>query len=198
MQSTGFGSVPSCLDFQYLILQHERRLPPLQDAAALVRALRGLLSEWSRNFERSHRTDYPHRIYGVERLRKNFASQCGFHGIMADESSTRNFGITISFLQIRCKKLPVPHAFHSSQIGPILALFKESSHNVNRRPLWTPIISALIGKTLGRDNYINTTYFSSHCRRLMCFSNNLEVEHEIGTFNKHMLVNVSSCHTLSA
>lgn len=65
---------------------------------------------------------------------------------------------------IKCTKLNVPFAFHSSQVDPILAAFEGIAHSAVFNKAKIPIISPLLGDTIPIGDTVNPEYLRRHAR----------------------------------
>lgn len=84
---------------------------------------------------------------------------------------------------IRCKRLALPYAFHSSQIDPILPEFARVAKNVQFRAPTVPFISAVEGHTLPSNTNIDAEYLVRHSRQTVQFSKALEAAYKEGLLN---------------
>ncbi|KAL3469059.1 hypothetical protein BJX99DRAFT_265554 [Aspergillus californicus] len=84
---------------------------------------------------------------------------------------------------IRCKRLALPYAFHSSQIDPILQEFERLAKNVHFRAPTVPFISAVEGHTLPSNSKIDAEYLVRHSRQTVQFSKALEAAYKEGVLN---------------
>lgn len=102
---------------------------------------------------------------------------------------------------VKTTRLPVPFAFHSAQVEPMLAPFRQSCRAIVFREPKVPILSPLLGRVirsladLGGDGAADdrnvATYFTRHCREPVGFSTVLQEEVgglEANTNNKSKMV----------
>lgn len=74
---------------------------------------------------------------------------------------------------IKCTKLAVPFAFHSSQVQPILEDFEALARGVTFHKPAIPVISPLLA-TVMRNTEVDATYLSRHCREAVDFVGAIE------------------------
>lgn len=82
--------------------------------------------------------------------------------------------------KIRSKRLPLPYAFHSSQIDPILEGFEHIAKKVHMKPVQIPIISTVTGQPLKVADKIDVSYLTRHSRQAVTFSTALEAARDDG------------------
>ncbi|THC98145.1 hypothetical protein EYZ11_002369 [Aspergillus tanneri] len=82
--------------------------------------------------------------------------------------------------QVRCKKLLLRYAFHSSQMDSILDELEEAAQAVMMGTPRISIISAVTGRVLGPDDHVNGAYLRHHCRQPVRFSTALEAAEKSG------------------
>ena len=70
---------------------------------------------------------------------------------------------------IKCTKLNVPFAFHSSQVDPILASFEEIAHSAVFNKAKIPIISPLLGDIISVGDNVSPEYLRKHAREPVNF-----------------------------
>ena len=70
---------------------------------------------------------------------------------------------------VRCTKLNVPFAFHSSQVDPILASFEETAKSAVFNKAKIPIISPLLADTIRAGDTIGPNYLRRHAREPVDF-----------------------------
>lgn len=84
---------------------------------------------------------------------------------------------------VKCTKLNVQFAFHSSQVNPILTQFQKlASSAVFHKPK-VPVISPLLASVLSESDSINEEYLSNHARGVVDFSGALESAQQLGLIN---------------
>lgn len=80
------------------------------------------------------------------------------------------------------KMLVVSHAFHSSQMEPILETFRQSILHIDFQPSQYPIVSNVSGKLM-QDALMDADYWTNHIRSTVKFSSGLESLKQIGVSN---------------
>lgn len=65
--------------------------------------------------------------------------------------------------------LPVPFAFHSAQVEPILEQFKAVASQVVFKKPEIPVLSPLTGEVITEEGIINPQYFADHARKTVNF-----------------------------
>lgn len=65
---------------------------------------------------------------------------------------------------IKSSYLPVPYAFHSSQMDPILRDFETIASCIDHQAPSVPILCPLFGTVITSQEQLDKTYFSKHCR----------------------------------
>ncbi|KAH8690471.1 beta-ketoacyl synthase [Talaromyces proteolyticus] len=84
---------------------------------------------------------------------------------------------------LRCTKLPVPFAFHSAQVDPILDDLEEVASVTNIGAPQIPVISSLFGRILGPKDPIGARYLRRHCREAVQFSSAVTNARDAGLIN---------------
>jgi iterative type I PKS product template protein len=84
---------------------------------------------------------------------------------------------------IRKTKLPVPFAFHSSQMQPVLDKFQLATRAVKFRKPKVPVISPLLGEVLTSESSFGTEYLARHCRETVNLVAGLDAARK-GTINE--------------
>lgn len=84
---------------------------------------------------------------------------------------------------LRCTKLPVPFAFHSAQVDPILDDLEEVASVTSIEAPQIPIISSLFGRILGPKDQIDAHYLRRHCRETVQFSDAVANARDTGLIN---------------
>ncbi|TVY82991.1 Conidial yellow pigment biosynthesis polyketide synthase [Lachnellula suecica] len=108
--------------------------------------------------------------YGVEVACWNTPQDIVFSGPTPDiEKLQTSFSATI-----KTKKLDVPFAFHSSQVGPILDEFETHAASVLFCQPNVPVISPLYGRTLSGNHEFGGPYLRRHCREAVNFVDSLQ------------------------
>jgi naphtho-gamma-pyrone polyketide synthase len=74
----------------------------------------------------------------------------------------------LSTWRIKCKKLEVTHAFHSSQMDPIMDRFESVTRSAAFAPPKIPVISSLMGRVVASDE-LNYNYLLRHTREKVNF-----------------------------
>lgn len=70
---------------------------------------------------------------------------------------------------VRCDKLPVSHAFHSTLVDPVLAAFEASAGSVDLKAPRIRLISNLTGSLASADDVTRPTYWRQHVRQPVRF-----------------------------
>ena len=70
---------------------------------------------------------------------------------------------------IKCQKLKVPYAFHSSQVDPILGPFLEAASAVTFNTPKIPVLSSLLTAVIRDEGAFNAAYLVKHCREKVNF-----------------------------
>jgi iterative type I PKS product template protein len=76
---------------------------------------------------------------------------------------------TLKQAGLKCMKLDVPYAFHSSQVEPILELFNEVAHGATFHAPKVPVISPLLGSVVTEAGIFNAEYLCRHARESVNF-----------------------------
>lgn len=84
---------------------------------------------------------------------------------------------------IKCTKLNVQFAFHSTQVNPILAQFQKLASSVVFHRPKVPVISPLLSGVLSESDDINEEYLSNHARGVVNFYGALESAQQLGLIN---------------
>ncbi|KAM0545984.1 hypothetical protein ACHAPJ_011096 [Fusarium lateritium] len=82
--------------------------------------------------------------------------------------------LSLTNLGLKFTKLPVPFAFHSSQVDPILDELESTARHVNFKPNTLPIISTLLGTIINPGETIGPEYIRRHCREPVEFVDALQ------------------------
>jgi naphtho-gamma-pyrone polyketide synthase len=70
---------------------------------------------------------------------------------------------------VKCTKLQVPYAFHSSQVDPILDDLEEAARAVTFHEPAIPVISSLLGDVVTNGGVFGPQYLRRHCREKVDF-----------------------------
>lgn len=81
---------------------------------------------------------------------------------------------------IKCTKLNVQFAFHSTQVNPILTQFQKLASSVVFHKPKVPVISPLLSTVLSESDNINGEYLSNHARGVVNFYGALESAQQLG------------------
>lgn len=84
---------------------------------------------------------------------------------------------------VKCTKLNVPYAFHSSQVDAILTEFESTASHVTFNKPSIPVISPLLGSVLSEENSFDAKYLCRHARDAVNFSGALAAAQEFGFVN---------------
>lgn len=84
---------------------------------------------------------------------------------------------------IRCTKLNVQFAFHSTQVNPILTQFQRLASSVVFHKPKVPVISPLLSGVLSESDNIDEEYLSNHARGIVNFHGALESAQQLGLIN---------------
>ena len=85
---------------------------------------------------------------------------------------------------IKCIKLNVPYAFHSSQVDPILADFEKFASSVTFLKPTIPVVSPLLSSVLGPEDIIDASYLSRHARLTVHFIGAISAAQQQGLVNE--------------
>lgn len=88
---------------------------------------------------------------------------------------------------VKCTKLNVPYAFHSSQVDTILPHFEEAAGTINFNKPAIPVISPLLSTVLSEEDSIDAHYLARHAREKVNFSGALSVAQQLGLINVEMI-----------
>lgn len=86
---------------------------------------------------------------------------------------------------IKCTKLNVQFAFHSTQVDPILAQFQKLASSIVFQKPKIPVISPLLSGVLNESDSIDKEYLSKHARRTVDFLGALEAAQQLGVINEN-------------
>ena len=71
-------------------------------------------------------------------------------------------------------KLPIPFAFHSAQVGPILDDFEAAAKGIKFEPPRIPVISPLLSEVIAKGGTFGPAYLKRHCRETVNFVGGIE------------------------
>lgn len=81
---------------------------------------------------------------------------------------------------LKCMKLDVPYAFHSSQVEPILEPFNAIAHGATFHPPKVPVVSPLLGGIVAEAGIFNADYLCRHARESVNFLGALQEAESAG------------------
>ena len=81
---------------------------------------------------------------------------------------------TLVASKIKCTKLRIPFAFHSTQVDPIMKEFETAASGIVFHKPSLPVISPLTGELVTDSSIIGATYLSRHCRERVDFLGAIE------------------------
>ena len=84
---------------------------------------------------------------------------------------------------LKCTKLNVQFAFHSTQVDPIVTHFQKIASSVVFHKPEIPVISPLLAGVLSESDSIDAEYLSKHARGVVDFSGALESAQQLGLIN---------------
>ncbi|RKF63530.1 Non-reducing polyketide synthase nscA [Golovinomyces cichoracearum] len=84
---------------------------------------------------------------------------------------------------LKCVRLALPFAFHSSQLDPVLDLFEEQARKITFHPPKIPVISPLLAKCVNDGETFNSNYLRRSSREPVNFIGGLEAASELGILN---------------
>ena len=84
----------------------------------------------------------------------------------------------------KCTKLNVQFAFHSSQVDPILADYKNLAQSVTYNKPQIPVISPLLGTVLGENETVDGGYLAKHARETVDFIAGLSSAQQLGLISE--------------
>ena len=85
---------------------------------------------------------------------------------------------------LKCTKLNVPFAFHSSQVDSILESFEDLANAATFHTPEIPVISPLLNKVIRENGVISPNYLSKHCRQTVDFLGGLTAGTSEGLIDK--------------
>ena len=91
--------------------------------------------------------------------------------LLSGELKSRGFKAT---------KLPIPFAFHSAQVSPILDDLEAAAKGVAFDPPKIPIISPLLGEVITNGGTFGPSYLKRHCRETVNFLGGIEASNHAG------------------
>nr|WP_242572435.1 type I polyketide synthase [Streptomyces sp. NP-1717] len=80
---------------------------------------------------------------------------------------------------VRCRWLPVSHAFHTPLMDPVLEDFATALGDLSFAPAQIPVVSTVSGELAGAD-FGSAAYWVEHARRPVQFADAVEVARELG------------------
>ena len=110
----------------------------------------------------------------------NSPSETVLSGPVADIDSLANI---LTSQKIKCTKLEVPFAFHSSQVDDILQDFESSAHAVVFDRPSLPYLSPLLGEVVNDKGILGPSYLSRACRKTVNFQQALIAARVTDTIN---------------
>jgi iterative type I PKS product template protein len=102
----------------------------------------------------------------VEKACLNGPEEMVLSGTLENIDKLKN---TLTGHGLKCTKLAVPYAFHSSQVDPILEAFKASAKSAIFHRPQVPIVSTLLGKVVTEAGVFDGDYLARHCRESVNF-----------------------------
>lgn len=84
-------------------------------------------------------------------------------------------------------KLPIPFAFHSAQVGPILDDFEAAAKGVAFASPRLPIISPLLSEVITKGGTFGASYLKRHCRETVNFLGGIEASKHAGVVTDESL-----------
>lgn len=93
---------------------------------------------------------------------------------------------------LRKTKLPVPFAFHSSQMQLILKNFKAATRAVKFQDPKIPVISPLLGQVLKTKEALGPEYLARHCRETVNFVAGIEAAQKAGLHSSTTWVEIGA------
>lgn len=88
---------------------------------------------------------------------------------------------------IEFKKLNVSHAFHSSQVEPVLESFQEATSAVTFHAPQIPVLSPLLNAVIRDEGTFSAAYLARHCRETVNFRGALAVGTQEGLIDEKTL-----------
>lgn len=88
---------------------------------------------------------------------------------------------------IRCKKLNVPYAFHSSQVDGILESFEKVASAVTFHPPAIPIISPILSEVISVQGVFGPKYLRKHARNTVNFLQSLTAAASEGVIDEKVI-----------
>ena len=85
---------------------------------------------------------------------------------------------------LKCHKLDVPYAFHSSQMDPVLDQFEKIAEGVIFKAPNVPVISPLLAKVIFDDKTVNAKYMSRATREPVDFLGSLKAAQELAIIDE--------------
>ncbi|KAL3418618.1 Conidial yellow pigment biosynthesis polyketide synthase 2 [Phlyctema vagabunda] len=98
-----------------------------------------------------------------------------------------NLGQILISKGLKCTKLKVPYAFHSSQVDSILDVFTAAAAFATFHSPKIPVISPLLGEVIQSSGKLNATYLVKHCRQTVNFLGGLEAALRCSVVDDHTI-----------
>ncbi|WP_197413385.1 polyketide synthase [Flavobacterium sp. TAB 87] len=90
--------------------------------------------------------------------------------VAGEDQHVKQFSQSLDVLEVPNKILLTSHAFHSSMMNPILAIFEAEVKKITLNTPSLPIVSTVTGLYLTDDEAINPQYWSNHLRSTVRFA----------------------------
>ena len=110
----------------------------------------------------------------------NSPSETVLSGPVADIDSLANI---LTSQKIKCTKLEVPFAFHSSQVDSVLQNFESAAHAVAFDRPSIPYLSPLLGEVVNDKGILGPSYLARACRETVNFQQALIAARDTDTIN---------------
>ncbi|KAE8384533.1 hypothetical protein BDV23DRAFT_176984 [Aspergillus alliaceus] len=94
--------------------------------------------------------------------------------ISGRESDVDTLAVLLQDNDIKCTKLQVPYAFHSSQVDPILDSLEEAGRGIKFHEPSVSVISSLLGEVITSEGTFGPGYLRRHCREEVNFCGALQ------------------------
>ena len=124
--------------------------------------------------------DIVRSIEGVEIACINGPQETVLSGVVSDIDRAID---KLAAQGVKCTKLNVPYAFHSSQVDAILTDFESIASHVTMNKPSVPVISPLLTSVLSEEDSIDAKYLCRHAREAVNFSGALVAAQELGLVN---------------
>ncbi|THY13928.1 polyketide synthase [Aureobasidium pullulans] len=89
--------------------------------------------------------------------------------ISGEKSEIEQVCAKLSVLRKRFTRLPVPYAFHSAQVEPMLDELDRTASRVRFNKPSVPIVSSVTGSVITDETDLNPKYIRQHCRNVVNF-----------------------------